>query len=204
MTVEFEGYQLFAAGPFGEDGRDHLRLILIDRVEGWLRAYARAVQDDASRHLIGRITDCCALVPIALDESTAVAWHASSIRDAERPEWIRVEKTVRYTGNDLLFGLSPRAPLVGAPRAFVTPNAIRFSATAPWDDFASVQDAIEQSEHRVRQFLCWQHLDVADVNRELPDIAAERLASARNGVRYESVSDSAMNGRRFVAASGHA
>lgn len=204
MTVEFEGYQLFAAGPFGEDGRDHLRLILIDRVEGWLRAYAGAIQDGASRHLIGRITDCCALVPIALDESTAVAWRTSSTHPADRPARIRVEKTVRYTGNDLLFGLSPRATLAGAPRAFVTPNALRFSATAPWDDFTSLQDAIEQSEHRVRQFLCWQHLDVADVNRELPDIAAERLASARDRVRYENIPSSARSGRRIAAVTGHA
>ena len=175
MTVEFEGPQLFAAGPFGDDGRGHLRLILVERVESWLRAFAAAEARDCPGQLVDRMVERCALAPILLDQSPAVAWSVASVIGEDGEPRVRIEKSVRYSGDDKLFALAPRAELPAAPRAVVSAATLRLAATAPWDTFDAVRDAIEAAEQRVRQFLCWQHLDVVDINRELPAIAAERL-----------------------------
>lgn len=182
--MQFEGNILFAAGPLGDDGRDHLRLVLVDRVEAWLRAGPGVFEDWEAADQKQRIVERCALVPIRLDQSQAVAWKVSAASAPDGQPLLRAEKSLRYSGDELLFGLSPRASLADAPRAIVSPTILRFVANAPWDHFASVRDAIEAAEHRVRQFLCWQHLDVADVNRDLPEIASERLdAWRRQGVQ---------------------
>ncbi len=183
MTIEFEGSQLFAAGPFGDDGRGHLRLILVEHVEAWLRAYAAAETRERPGELVDRMVECCAIAPIALDQSPAVAWSVASVIGEDGEPRVRIEKSVRYAGDDRLFTLAPRADLAAAPCATVNASVLRFAATAPWDTFDTVRDAIDAAEQRVRQFLCWQHLDVADVNRELPAIAAERLRAWRPGTK---------------------
>lgn len=173
--MQFEGGLLFAAGPLGDDGRDHLRLVLVDRVEAWLRSCARPMERDDATNLHQIIVEHCALIPIKLDQSRAVAWKVFADTSGDGPARLRAEKIVYYSGDEALFGLSPRADLTDAPRAIVTPSTLRFVASAPWEDFAAVRDAIEAAEQRVHRFLCWQHLDVADVNRDLPEIASERL-----------------------------
>ncbi len=179
MSVEFEGPQLFAAGPFGDDGRGHLRLILVDRVEAWIAANRGAVASEAPAQLIDRIVERCALAPAALGATQAVAWSISAATGRDGEPLLRIEKLLPFTGNELLFGLSPRAELPAPPRASVTATGLRLVATAPWDNFDLVRDAVDAAERSVRQFLSWQHLDVADINRELPAIAAERLKAWR-------------------------
>lgn len=184
MGVEFEGPQLFAAGPFGDDGRGHLRLILVDRVEAWLDANpAAAIEEDPTR-LVERMVERCAIEPLALGETQAVAWSISSTTGQDGEPRLRIEKALPFTGDAALFDLSPRADLPAAPRGALTATGLRIVATAPWDNFDCVRAAIERAEQRVRQFLNWQHLDVADINGELGDIAAERLTAWRARQRH--------------------
>jgi len=185
MCVDFEGPQLFAAGPFGDDGRGHLRLILVDRVEAWLDANPlAAIEEDAAR-LVERMIERCALEPLALGETQAVAWSISSTTGRDGEPRLRIEKVLPFTGNELLFDLGPRAALPPAPRGALTATGLRVVATAPWDNFDLIRDAIDAAETRVRQFLNWQHLDVADINRELGEIAAERLTAWRARRRHD-------------------
>lgn len=179
MGVEFEGPQLFAAGRFGDDGRGHLRLVLVDRVEAWLDANPLAAIEEDAACLVERMVERCAIEPLALGETQAVAWSISSTTGADGEPRLKIEKLLPVTGNELLFDLSPRAALPPAPRGTLTATGLRIVATAPWDNFDCVRTAIEGAEARVRQFLNWQHLDVADINRELGEIAAERLTAWR-------------------------
>ena len=199
MGVEFEGPQLFAAGPFGDDGRGHLRLILVDRVEAWLEANPAAAIEEEATQLVERMVERCAIEPLSLGEIQAVAWSISSTTGRDGAPRIRIEKALPFTGNALLFELSPRAELPAAPRGALSATGLRIVATAPWDNFDCVRDAIEAAEKRVRQFLNWQHLDVADINRELGAIAAERLASWRARQRKDQRTDRA----RIAAAAAH-
>ena len=174
MTVEIEGKPLFATTHLSAVDEDMWLTCLADRLEAHIAADS------------GNLIEACTLRPIEL-ETSAVSWSVGAAAGVE-PR-IRVAKAIPFHGDPAFFQFAPRGPSLDRPNGTVRDGLLLLAATAPFATFDHARAAVERTEHRVRQFLAWQYLEIADANRQLPRMLTERralpIAPRRSALRVQ-------------------